>query len=47
MSAAVRLAEDVTLWQPFEDASKWFFGASILLVLVVLLIVVTRFNIDR
>jgi hypothetical protein len=48
MSAAALLAEATTT--SFEHAdlpSKWFFGAIALGVLLLLLFIVTRFNIDR
>lgn len=43
MNAAASLAETIVYFEP----SKWFFGALALGTLLVLLIVVTRFNIDR
>jgi len=48
MSAVARLAESVSVPTVITfDPSKWFFGGLMLLVLVALLIVVTRFNLDR
>jgi hypothetical protein len=43
MSAVAQLSETVISFDP----SKWFFGGVCLLVLVTLLVVVTRFNLDR
>jgi hypothetical protein len=43
MSAVAQLADTVITFDP----SKWFFGGVALGTLVVLLVVVTRFNIDR
>ncbi len=45
MSSVAQLAE-AAVTTTFEP-SKWFFGGLALLVLVSLLVVVTRFNIDR
>jgi hypothetical protein len=48
MSAAALLAEATTT--SFEHAdlpSKWFFGGVALAVLLLLLLIVTRFNVDR
>ena len=48
MSASALLAE-VNLEPTFIefDPSKWFYGAAALVVFLVLLVVVTRFNMDR
>ena len=48
MSAVARLAENysVPTLITFEP-TKWFFGGVTLLVLLGLLVVVTRFNMDR
>ncbi len=43
MSAVAQLADTVVAFDP----SKWFFGAVALGTLIVLLVIVTRFNIDR
>jgi hypothetical protein len=43
MTAVSVLADTVTIFEP----SKWFFGAVALGTLVLLLVIVTRFNIDR
>jgi len=48
MSAVARLAENVSVPTVITfDPTKWFFGGVALLVLLVLLVVVTRFNLDR
>ena len=47
MSAVARLAESVSVPTVITfEPTKWFFGGATLLVLVVLLVVVTRFNLD-
>jgi hypothetical protein len=43
MSAVAQLADTVITFDP----SKWFYGAVALGTLIVLLVIVTRFNIDR
>jgi len=48
MSAVARLAESVSVPTVITfDPSKWFYGGLTLLVLVALLIIVSRFNLDR
>jgi phage-related holin len=50
MSAVARLAESVsvpTVLDPFNDVTKWFFGGATLLVLLLLVFLVSRFNLDR
>jgi len=48
MSAVARLAENVSVPTVITfEPSKWFFGGATLLVLLVLLVVVSRFNLDR
>ena len=48
MSAVARLAESVSVPTVITfEPTKWFFGGVTLLVLVALLVVVTRFNMDR
>ena len=48
MSAVARLAENVSVPTVITfDPGKWFFGGATLLVLLVLLVVVSRFNLDR
>ena len=48
MSAVARLAENVSVPTVITfDPTKWFYGGAALLVLLALLIVVSRFNIDR
>jgi hypothetical protein len=43
MSAVAQLADTVIVFDP----SKWFFGGVALGTLILLLVVVTRFNVDR
>ena len=47
MSAVARLAEAVSPTVITFDPTKWFFGGTALVVLLGLLVVVTRFNVDR
>ena len=48
MSAVARLAENASVPTVITfEPSKWFFGGATLLVLLVLLVVVSRFNLDR
>ncbi len=48
MSAVARLAEQNLVPTYIEfDPSKWFYGAGVLTVLLLLLWIVTRINIDR
>ena len=48
MSAVARLAENVSVPTVITfEPSKWFFGGATLLVLLVLLVVVSRFNLAR
>jgi hypothetical protein len=48
MSAVARLAESVSVPTVITfDPTKWFYGGLTLLVLVALLIIVSRFNLDR
>ena len=48
MSAVARLAESVSVPTVITfDPSKWFYGAGVLSVLLLLLWLVTRINIDR
>ncbi|HEY5134552.1 MAG TPA: hypothetical protein VIJ41_02080 [Candidatus Nanopelagicales bacterium] len=48
MSAVARLAESVSAPTVITfDPTKWFYGGATLLVLLVLLVVVSRFNLDR
>jgi hypothetical protein len=48
MSAVARLAESVSVPTVVTfEPSKWFFGGVALLVLLALVIVVSRFNLDR
>jgi len=48
MSAVARLAESVSVPTVITfEPSKWFFGGLTLLVLLTLVIVVSRFNLDR
>jgi hypothetical protein len=48
MSAVARLAESVSVPTVITfEPSKWFFGGAVLLVLLALLVVVSRFNLDR
>jgi hypothetical protein len=48
MSAVARLAESVSVPTVVTfEPSKWFFGGVTLLVLLALVIVVSRFNLDR
>jgi hypothetical protein len=48
MSAVARLAESVAVPTVITfEPSKWFFGGVSLLVLLALLVVVTRLNLDR
>jgi len=48
MSAVARLAESVSVPTVITfDPSKWFFGGLALLVLLALLVIVSRFNLDR
>ena len=48
MSAVARLAESVSVPTVITfDPSKWFYGGLTLLVLLALLIIVSRFNLDR
>ena len=44
MSAVARLADITTITL---EPTKWFFGAIALVTFLVLVVVVTRFNIDR
>jgi hypothetical protein len=43
MSAVAQLADTVIVFDP----SKWFYGGVALGTLILLLVVVTRFNVDR
>ena len=48
MSAVARLAESVSVPTVITfDPTKWFYGGLALLVLLALLVIVTRFNLDR
>jgi hypothetical protein len=48
MSAVARLAENVSVPTVITfEPSKWFFGGVTLIVLLALVIVVSRFNLDR
>jgi len=48
MSAVARLAESVSVPTVITfDPTKWFYGGLTLLVLLALLIIVSRFNLDR
>ena len=48
MSAVARLAESVSVPTVITfDPSKWFYGGLALGLLLVLAVIVTRFNLDR
>jgi len=48
MSAVARLAETTAVPTIIEfDPTKWFYGGAALVVFVLLIVVVTRFNLDR
>jgi len=48
MSAVARLAESVSVPTVITfDPTKWFYGGLALLVLLALLVIVSRFNLDR
>ena len=48
MSAVARLAETTAVPTIIEfDPTKWFYGGLALLVLLALLVIVSRFNLDR